>query len=519
MEKRYLFDNTWFAKHQSKLLWLCNTPIVKYWFRRVLWIHNRTKSSEKVVKLSSHYYEVDTGLKYIKLSTLTKDASQNPKYSREARKHAKATYKKILKGQIEDKSVLLPTRRMVVKTHHKFAKRILFAFYPIWWLAHQWDMLIANPFKPTWNLGFDTLSVNPDASTGATTCDAVTGSTGGTNQTWSTIRGASGDFVRTDGFSSGLEYLATCAQNSPYTNTWSVLARFHMGFDTSPLTGTVTAASLIIRGTAKQDANGYALAVNVYKSTYATDDTIVASDYTQVESTALCDTEIAYASYATAGDNTWALNATGIATISLVAVTKLVMRFVKDASNTAPGNGTSANETQLEARSADYTGTGDDPELSITYTPNTAYELAMGQGSFTLTGQTVALKKDMHITIAQGAYTLTGQALSFIYGRTVALARGLFTLSGQNLNFTKVMHLTMAAGTFAVTGIALTISAAYRMTIATGYYVLTGIAQILRGAWDYRDRSTTSFSNKAKNSTTFSQKSKNTTSWTYKNET
>ena len=35
--KNYLaFDQKWFEKHQEKLLWLLNAPLIKYWFRWVL---------------------------------------------------------------------------------------------------------------------------------------------------------------------------------------------------------------------------------------------------------------------------------------------------------------------------------------------------------------------------------------------------------------------------------------------------------------------------------------------------
>jgi hypothetical protein len=34
-----VFSRDWFRKHQGKLLWLCNSPVTRDWFRWLLRIH------------------------------------------------------------------------------------------------------------------------------------------------------------------------------------------------------------------------------------------------------------------------------------------------------------------------------------------------------------------------------------------------------------------------------------------------------------------------------------------------
>src|SRR3990167_8597062 len=111
-----LFGKDWFFKHQKILLLLTNTLIGRY----ILRIHGDKSSvgKNKIVRIE-----------------------RNAIYWR---------------GKKPDEFVV------EVRTHPKFAKRILYTFYPIWYLIHLWDTLFANNFAPNLNLGFDTLTVYPD---------------------------------------------------------------------------------------------------------------------------------------------------------------------------------------------------------------------------------------------------------------------------------------------------------------------------------------------------------------------
>lgn len=59
--------------------------------------------------------------------------------------------------------------------------------------------------------------------------------------------------------------------------------------------------------------------------------------------------------------------------------------------------------------------------------------LAIGQGSFTLTGQTLTLRKAISLILGQGSYVLSGQAMGF--GRKIVLAFGSYALTGQSILF------------------------------------------------------------------------------------
>src|SRR3990167_5386340 len=119
----YLFDKKWFADKQEFLLWLLNTPIIRIWFRHIM----RIDCTKKVVLILPNTYWIYEGDKI------------------------KADF----------------------RAHNKFSKRLYYDFYPLWWTFHQWDMLIANPFRPAWNLGFDTLTVYPDPNVEVTSVDGT----------------------------------------------------------------------------------------------------------------------------------------------------------------------------------------------------------------------------------------------------------------------------------------------------------------------------------------------------------
>ncbi len=140
--------------------------------------------------------------------------------------------------------------------------------------------------------------------------------------------------------------------------------------------------------------------------------------------------------------------------------------------------------------------------------------LACAQGSYTLTGQALALKKSMHVLMAQGSYALTGFALAFIRGRTMVLAQGSYFLTGFSLAFTKAMHISLAQGSYVLTGFAMATQRAAHMTMETGYYVLTGFAAITKHAWSYISKAVTNFSSPNKHSTNWNQSNKNNSNWT-----
>ena len=191
-----MFGKNWFKKHQRLLLWLLNKPLVKYWFRWVLRIHKDLKREERIVGISPNHYDV----------------------------LVKQTKKRVW-------------LRSDFRTHNKFTKRIFYAFYPIWWLCHQWDILFANRFVPQLNFGFDTLTVYPDADPETYTVDGFV--MGAWRSTWAqTHNEASSQYVR-DANVAGEEFGWTGPGNNyntqPQWNIARVIALFRYNIPASAI--------------------------------------------------------------------------------------------------------------------------------------------------------------------------------------------------------------------------------------------------------------------------------------------
>lgn len=113
----------------------------------------------------------------------------------------------------------------------------------------------------------------------------------------------------------------------------------------------------------------------------------------------------------------------------------------------------------------------------------TANTLAMGQGTFTITGQTVGLKVTRRLQPAQGTFTLTGQALGLTVQRKALTAvQGSFAITGQALAMRVARSpLVATQGSYALTGQALVMRVARAaFPIGQGSFVLTGQAVSLK---------------------------------------
>lgn len=250
-----------------------------------------------------------------------------------------------------------------LNSHNKFSKRIFYRLYPVWWLMHQWDMFVANPFMPSLNLGFDTLIVYPDPGTGLTTVDGEV-SRFNANDTWGNIRAGAGTIAN-----------ATIVRPSLYTDTSSTTNRFNqirrcpILFDTSSLTGAANISAAVLNMTASPFiSDALSMSVNLTTVTLGTDNTLVASDYNVANwgSTKLT-TDKSIGTISPSGTWTFTLNASGLAAINKTGNTSIGMRFAEDIDNVAPTWSSSTNE-QLGWESADATGTSLDPELVVTFT-------------------------------------------------------------------------------------------------------------------------------------------------------
>lgn len=121
----------------------------------------------------------------------------------------------------------------------------------------------------------------------------------------------------------------------------------------------------------------------------------------------------------------------------------------------------------------------------ILYVPSTSvdYPIVISQGSFTLTGQSAALKIGRKIIAAYAAFTLTGQNALLKLGKGMQAVYGSFTLTGQNAILRIAMRMIAAQGSFTQT--MQTVIMRYGRTMVAGFetFVLTGQTALLKLGW------------------------------------
>lgn len=325
-----MFNRTWFIKHQRKLLWLLNTPLVNIWFRWILRINGQRSSvgKEKILFIVPH--------------AIFWAGKGNREFVAEFR------------------------------THNKFSKRIFYAFKPFWYTLHYWDMIFANKLMPEWNLGFDTLTAYPDPDPETDTVDGRVGRVS-VDEAFGTIRAGAGSI----------------ATPSTATNSWTLhgsttsdqyqgLSRLIWLFKTSDLTASaiIGAGGAIlsvmpsdpISGVGLNDGTSVNSAMVIVSSNPATNTNLVNADYGTLGTTEFGRT--AKQSLLTA--NVYAdvtLNASGISNISLIGISKFGGKHGWDADNTTTGlTWVSEGFQAVTWYAADTAATTSDPKLVITYT-------------------------------------------------------------------------------------------------------------------------------------------------------
>jgi hypothetical protein len=324
------FTPDWFAKHQKFLLFLCNAPLIKYWFRYVLRIHKFDCPLDvKITELAPNHFSYGDKIIY------------NPKDK---------TFKR--------------ERTTDFRTHPKFAKRIYFAFKPMWWAFHAWDWLVADRFVKTWSWGFSTLTAYPVPGT---TTDGWAASNGETNLSWSAIRGRTGDAH--DNTSAYDTYILIRASGTG-NNSWQYLYRSIFLFDTSGLTSaaTISATVLSLYSTAATDGAVILPDIDIYTSTPASNTALANGDYSQLGSTSQTGSPITYVGWNTVGYNDFTFNSTGRGNVSKTSISKFGARNQNyDASNSLP-NALATDFSYLVGYFSDNAGTTSDPKLVVTYT-------------------------------------------------------------------------------------------------------------------------------------------------------
>lgn len=336
--KNIVFDKQWFEKYQSRMLWLLNAPLIKYWFRWVMCIENRDFINQ--ITPSSYSF----GARYI----------DNKK-------------------RIEIKTDF--------RSHDKYSKRLYYAFRPFWYLLHFFDWAMLDRVEELTHLsfGFSTLTVFPDA--GSTTNDGEVQM--GTGATWAIVQGAAtGDATTQSGGGDGSTACVICGSWKISSSSWFVYRGFTL-FDTSGLTsGAVISACTysLCTSTAVAISNDDAGNIDIITTTPASNTALVITDYPQVGTT-LQATSLAGSSWS-ASDGTYndfVFNSTGRGNISKTGISKFGVRQSNDTSNTQP-----AGKNRFTCYLSANTGTTKDPKMVITYTiPVTSFPtklLLMGTG-------------------------------------------------------------------------------------------------------------------------------------------
>lgn len=324
-----VFDKIWFAKHQSKILWLANSWIGKYVFQFKKMGHYLDKN-KKIAKITPYSVAQYNGLKLV-------DEEWQEEYTEQ------------------------------FFSRNEYARKLYFVLYPLWLAMHVWDFFVADYFTlaPQLSFGFSTLTVNP-GSIG--THNPVDGEVDreGVAEVWATIRAGAGN----NNLPSSASTYFVGLQEAAGTNNFKELERCVFCFDTSSLTSgaTISATTMSLRGTAKDNTQIAEPSLNVYNSTPASTSALANGDYGQIGSTALCDTDIVYASFNTAGYNDFLFNATGLSNVSKTSISKFGARDPRyDVANVAPGW-----FNQLNSRSnlqGNYAANGSNkPKLVVTYT-------------------------------------------------------------------------------------------------------------------------------------------------------
>lgn len=315
-----VFGKEWFKQHRKILLWLLNTPLIKVWFRWVMRIR-----------------KCDLPLK-------TKIIDFGPNWF---------THSAKLKG---DKVELQTSFR----SNEKYARRLLFAFEPIWWMFHALDWL-TSPI-PQLNLGFDTLPTvySTPGSTVSGNC-----SRNSVDEALATIRASAGVSNSYDTGSSNLEIRLRA---STTLNQYQYLARGFFLYDTSALgaSAIISVATVGLYFDAKVTTLG-TNDIHIVSSTPNSNTVLANGDYSQVGSTSFGNW--ANAVFGGAGYMTKNLDANGISNVSKTGISKFAIRCSSDLNNNTTGiSWSNSSVMNYSFTSGGYAGTTRDPKLDITYT-------------------------------------------------------------------------------------------------------------------------------------------------------
>jgi hypothetical protein len=314
-----VFDDGWFRENQSWIIKLINhkNRLVKLWFRHCLRIDYKFAYETTVVYPCHTMYRDEFGK---------------------------------LHGNF--------------RTYDKYARRMFFAFRPLWIALHILDNYILPVVAPQLNFGFDTLPTKyPAASNAGTTCDGYVTRDVGTEETFATIRAGAGTAFA----ASATTIIGGALSSGGTSGYYYAIRRAFYSFDTSPIGAgkTISAEVFSLRGTDYAiglGATGLSLCAVAGSGA---PNTLAASVYGLLGGTKFA--EITSSAWSVAGYNAFTFNADGITDASMTGITKIGTKLGWDVDNNFTGTWGADTTSSFTNRSADYTGTTSDPKLDITY--------------------------------------------------------------------------------------------------------------------------------------------------------
>lgn len=319
-----VFDKQWFQQNNKTLCWFANAPVIKYWFRWLLRIHNDVSWDTKINQITPYSFTYEANGKY----------------------------------------------KIDFRTHDKFSKRLYYGLKPLWYILHfmDWAMLDRCEELSKLSFGFSTLTFYPDAGSGNTTVDGYVREYNW-NVSFSTLRSGSG-YESSD--SSDIAPYALI-QRAMSESGFQFLVRSIFTFDTSPIGSgaTITAAVLSLRGNAKENSiDAPNAAIDIYTSAPANNNALVAGDFDSLGTTSQTGSAITYGNFSIYGYSDFTFNATGRGNISKTGISKFGAReSYYDAGGKNPGVGSTNNAYLLfQGYFSDQTGTTTDPKLVVTGT-------------------------------------------------------------------------------------------------------------------------------------------------------
>jgi len=108
------------------------------------------------------------------------------------------------------------------------------------------------------------------------------------------------------------------------------------------------------------------------------------------------------------------------------------------------------------------------------------YTITLDSGSYSLSGQDVALLSNKLISLESGAYTYDGQNVDLFAGRSISLEQGNYAYAGQNINLLASRSISLEPANYTYTGQDVTLvynpsgGPTYLLTIDAGAYNYSG---------------------------------------------